>query len=238
MFTIQVNLKTVDFLDITMDLRTGEYKPYMKPNNTPLYVHKESNHPPNIIKNIPENINQRLSAISSNKNIFNQATKPYQDALKKGGYSHKLEYNPAHKDTNTNTTDNKRKRKRHITWYNPPYSHNTTTSIGKKFLDIIDTCFPPTHKLHRLLNRNTVKLSYSCMPHMKQIIASHNKTLTNTKNTKPITQKNCNCRRSNTCPLNGQCQTEGVVYQATVTDRKCIQNTVQPTRTQLQTWPE
>ena len=55
------------------------------------------------------------------------------------------------------------------------------------------------------------------MPNMKQIMASHNKTLTNTKNTKPTTQKNCNCRQSNTCPLNKQCQTEGVVYQATVT---------------------
>ena len=31
------------------------------------------------------------------------------------------------------------------------------------------------------------------------------------------TKKNCNCRQSNTCPLNGQCQTEGVVYQVTVT---------------------
>ena len=55
------------------------------------------------------------------------------------------------------------------------------------------------------------------MPNMKQIIANHNKTLINTKNTKPITQKNCNCRQSKTCPLNGQCQTKGVVYQATVT---------------------
>ena len=55
------------------------------------------------------------------------------------------------------------------------------------------------------------------MTNMKQIIVSHNKTLTNTKNTKPTTQKNCNFRQSNTCPLNGQCQTEGVVHQATVT---------------------
>ena len=48
--TIKDNLKIVDFLDITMDLKTGEHKSYMKPNNTPLYVHKQSNHPPNIIK--------------------------------------------------------------------------------------------------------------------------------------------------------------------------------------------
>ena len=37
---IGANLKIIDFLDITMNLKTGEHKPYMKPNNTPLYVHK------------------------------------------------------------------------------------------------------------------------------------------------------------------------------------------------------
>ena len=33
--TIEANLKAVDFLDITIDLRTGIHKPYMKPNNSP-----------------------------------------------------------------------------------------------------------------------------------------------------------------------------------------------------------
>ena len=128
----------------------------------------------------------------------------------------------------------------------PPYSHNTTTNIGKKFLDIIDTCFPPTHKLHRLLNRNTVKLSCSCMPNMKQIIASHNKTLINTKNAKPITQKNCNCRQSKTMPSkwtmpDQRCsipsdsdKTRQQGRDLHWTDRKHIQNTSQPTHTQLQ----
>jgi len=69
-FTIEVNQKTTHFLDITMDLQTGEYKPYMKPNNRPLHIHKESNHPPSIIKNMPENINQRLSAVTSNETVF------------------------------------------------------------------------------------------------------------------------------------------------------------------------
>ena len=32
----------VPFLDITMNSKTGEHKPYMKPNDTPLYVHQES----------------------------------------------------------------------------------------------------------------------------------------------------------------------------------------------------
>ena len=65
--TIKAYQKIVNFLNITMNLKTGEHKPYMKPNNTHLYVHKQSNHPPNIFKNITESINRRLSNISSNE---------------------------------------------------------------------------------------------------------------------------------------------------------------------------
>ena len=61
---IKANLKTVDFLDITMEIETGIYKPYVKPNNVPLYVNKNSNHPPSIIKNIPLSINRRLMTTS------------------------------------------------------------------------------------------------------------------------------------------------------------------------------
>jgi hypothetical protein len=35
--TIEANKKCVDYLDITLDLRSSSYKPYMKPGNTPLY---------------------------------------------------------------------------------------------------------------------------------------------------------------------------------------------------------
>ncbi len=63
--TIGSNKKIVNYLDITLDLRTGTYKPFTKPNNTPLYVHQLSNHPPPIIRNIPDAINRRLSNISS-----------------------------------------------------------------------------------------------------------------------------------------------------------------------------
>ena len=49
--TIEANHKTVNFLDVTMNLTTGEYKPYIKPNNVPVYIHRESNHPLDIIKN-------------------------------------------------------------------------------------------------------------------------------------------------------------------------------------------
>ena len=56
--TTDVNHKIVNFLDVTLDLSTGVYKPYMKPNNTILYVNRLSNHPPAIIRNIPESVNK------------------------------------------------------------------------------------------------------------------------------------------------------------------------------------
>ena len=43
--TIEANKRVVNFLDVTFDLSSGSYKPYMKPNNKLLYVHRLSNHP-------------------------------------------------------------------------------------------------------------------------------------------------------------------------------------------------
>ena len=55
------------------------------------------------------------------------------------------------------------------------------------------------------------------MPNMKEIIASQNKSIT--RKTDPIApiKDTCNCRNDSICPLEGKCQTAGVIYQATVT---------------------
>ena len=50
--TVEANKKIGAFLDVTLDLNTGKFKPYSKPSSTTLYVHSQSNHPPNIIRNI------------------------------------------------------------------------------------------------------------------------------------------------------------------------------------------
>ena len=59
--TIECNLKSVDFLDITFDLVNNTYKPYRKPNNEPQYINKQSNHPPNVLKQLPKLIEKRVS---------------------------------------------------------------------------------------------------------------------------------------------------------------------------------
>ena len=92
--TIEANSKNFDFWDVIFDLNTGTCKPYMKPNNNPLYNNKQSNHPPNVLKNIPLATNKRISSISSNEEIFNSAAPVYQEALRASGYDHELKFEP------------------------------------------------------------------------------------------------------------------------------------------------
>ena len=42
--TIDTNLTTSDFIEITLDLFTGKQYPYRKPNDNSLYVNAISNH--------------------------------------------------------------------------------------------------------------------------------------------------------------------------------------------------
>ena len=92
--TIETNAKVVNFLDVTLDLNTGIYKPFIKENDSPLYVNMKSNHPPTVLKNIPEGINNRISRISANKTVFDDAAPVYQEALTRSGYSFTLRYDP------------------------------------------------------------------------------------------------------------------------------------------------
>ena len=82
-----------------------------------------------------------------------------------------------------------------------------------KFLHLVDKHFPRSTKLHKLFNRNTIKVSYSCTDNMAKIIKNHNKKVTS-KDT-PMSPK-CNCREKETCPHNGNCQATSVIYQAKV----------------------
>jgi hypothetical protein len=92
--TIEANKKSVNFLDLTLDLSSASYKPFTKPGNTIQYVNSRSNHSPSVLRSIPEAINKRLSTISSNKDNFDAAAPPYQEALQRSGYDHNLTFNP------------------------------------------------------------------------------------------------------------------------------------------------
>ena len=68
--TIQCNLKIVNYIDVTFNLSNATYRPFCKPNNEIEYIHKESNPPPSILRQIPLSIESRLSKhLSNEKNI-------------------------------------------------------------------------------------------------------------------------------------------------------------------------
>ena len=208
---IKCNLKSVDFLDITFNLKDESYKPFNKPNNEPLYINTESNHPPTIIKQIPESVSKRLSANSSNESIFNAAAPYYNEILEKCGYKDKLTYQKEP------TIKKKRQRTRNITWFNPPFNKNVKTKVGEFFLKSVDKHFGKNSKLNKIFNRNTLKVSYSCMNNMDQIVKAHNNKVTNPIETQ---EKTCNCRNKQSCPLNGACQVTNIVYKAEVTNNR------------------
>ena len=204
--TIEANLKVVDFLDVTMNLDTGKFQPFRKPNDNPLYVSKQSNHPPGITNNIPAAVSKRLSAISSDAETFNHAAPVYQTALKASGYTEVLSFQPqAHEHRG------RKNRSRKVIWFNPPYSKNVSTNVAGRFLSLVSRHFLKTSKLGKIFNRNTLKVSYSCMPNMGAVISSHNKS--NLR--EPEQTKACNCRIKESCTLRGECQAKEIVYEAT-----------------------
>ena len=223
--TSTANQKVVQFLDVTLDLDNECYKPYIKPGDKPMYVNRQSNHPPAVTKNIPLAVNRRLSSISSTKEIFDSAAPIYQAELSRAGYNHKLEF--------TEVEEPKRKRKRRIIWFNPPYCMSLKTNVGQKFLKLLDKHFPKGSPLYPLINRQKVKLSYRCVPNMGDKINKHNSKILRSK---PEELK-CNCRDPAECPLpgNGKCRTDKVIYRATVEANNRVETYVGLTAGELKT---
>ena len=170
--------------------------------------------PPQIIKRIPEIVQKRLSTISSTEEIFEESKHFYEECLQRSGYTNvELKFTP----TPEGTSRNKRNRSCNILWFNPPWSESVSTNIGKKFFSLIKKHFPRGHRYRSFINRNSVKLSYSCMENMRSIITKHNVSLLKKSNTPPpSTLQSCNCRTSTECPLEGKCLTKSIVYEATV----------------------
>ena len=78
-----------------------------------------------------------------------------------------------------------------LCFFNPPFSQNVKNNIGKTFLKLVKQYFPKHHKLNKIFNKNTLKLSYCCMKNMSSIIKQHNvKILSAESNEK----RSCNCR--------------------------------------------
>ena len=144
-------------MNVTFNSLDGTYKPYKKPNDQLLYVNTSSNHPPQIVKQLPISISNRLSNNSSNNQVFDMSKGEYEKALRESGSKNvSLIY------TDKKDIKQKRSRSNNIICFNPPFNKNVSTNIAKRFLNLLDQHFPKSNKFQAIFSKNTVKVSCSC----------------------------------------------------------------------------
>ena len=130
-----------------------------------------------------------------------------EDALKKSGFKDDFKYTK-------NQRQKPKNRSRNIIWFNPLFNKAVSTNIAKVFLQLINRHFPKSHRLHKIFNRNTVKVTYSCMQNMSKTYKRHNSKITST----PCNQLTLfNCQVKGECSMDGKCQTMDTVYNCCVT---------------------
>ena len=134
--------------------------------------------------------------MSSDKTVFDNSKELFNHALSNSGFDHKIKFQPL---TEKKDRSRSKSRGRKNVWFNPAYSCNVATNIGKNVLLLLDKNFPKAHKLNKVLNRNNVKMSYSSMPNFDSIINSHNEKILNENIVKP-TSAPWNCRVKASCP--------------------------------------
>ena len=109
-------------MDVTMDLGNKQHFPCRKPDQVIEYISIDSNHPPHVLKNTVAEVAKRLSALSSKG--------PEQEALRRVGYTEELIYRPEEEASRPS----KRRRRREVKWFNPPFCRSLKTKVGQRFL--------------------------------------------------------------------------------------------------------
>ena len=128
----------------------------------------------------------------------------------------------------------------------PTFCKLANIDVGKYFLRLIDKHFKQDNILHKIFNRKTLKISYSCTRNISQIINSanneiinefHNRVNNNNDNNNNNNNNNddddddddnikkkieCNCKSRSDCPMNGFCNLDNVVYQSIIYPKEDI----------------
>ena len=90
------------------------------------------------------------------KEIFTKVKTLYEKALKNSGFKTSLSY----------IKDNfkeKRLREKKVFYYNQPFRNCVKTNIKKEFPKVVSKYFPKSGIYGKIFNKNTIKISYSCM---------------------------------------------------------------------------
>ena len=135
----------------------------------------------------------------------------YLSKVKDSGYNVKLSYKNSLKTSNTHKRKN---RSRGILWFTPPYNMKVVNKLGSEFFKLLKRNFPLTNPLHKMFNKNNIKISYSCMPNINSIINKSNIMKLNKERHNEASK--CNCKDKTGCPLKGKYQNECILYKVEV----------------------
>ena len=167
---------------MTLNLSNNTYKPFLKTDQYPFYINVNSNHPKTIIKQVPKAVKLKIRNSSANEKIFQESGKIFKEAHKNSGFSEEFtnqeENIPNDKILYINKENkkySKKNRKRKIIWFNSLFCRLASINVGKYFLKLIDKDFKNNNILHKVFNRKTLKISYSCTKNIFEIINDHNK---------------------------------------------------------------
>ena len=69
------------------------------------------------------------------------------------------------------------------------------TVLLRIFLHLLDKHFGKNHECHKIFNRNNVRIIYSCIYNIKNIISSHKKANFHNE----MNGRTCNCPLDNKC---------------------------------------
>ena len=137
--------------------------------------------------------NRRISNLSCNENEFSKAKPLYESALKNSMFSYNMKFEAPVENT-------RRNRNKKVIWFNLPYNLNVKTNIRKTFLNLVRKHFPRSHRFNKIFNLNTIKISYSSIPYVKNLIKQLNSNILS--NDQDKIQRPCNFRMKESYPLN------------------------------------
>ena len=205
--TTDTNFIETDFLDVSFKLEMTNVflsGSWTTPLSTLFRVKPSTSHH----QIVPLMTNRHIPNLPRNENEFNKAKPLYELALKNGGFNYIMKFE-AHVE------NARRKRNSKVTLSNPPYSLNVKTNIVKVFLKPGRKYFSWSHKFNKIFNLNTIKISYSSIPNVENLIKQHNLKILSKDQDK--IQQSCNYSIKESWLLNGKCLHQCIIYKAEVT---------------------
>ena len=105
-----------------------------------------------------------------------------------------------------------------MTYFHPLYCNSVKTRLWKIFRSLVSKHFNKDHKFYKIFNKNSIKISNSCLSKVNSVINAHNrKVLDDDTQTKTDDDKTCNCRKKDDFPLERKCLTSNIIYSAEIT---------------------